>query len=268
MRAAGPARFPNTDPRRGAGRIRQPDRHHDDRAVRRRRRDFPDRTGQNGQQPHPGIGRQQRTETVHPCHAGHCGHRRLYKQYGNRRADAPDRGESRSQCEHERQPRTDAAGIRKQHGRYADADRDRPEPRYPERTDRRGLPAADLLFVHSGRPGMYPDRNHRADPAEPMVPRSEKREKTATADRKIARRTGPRIPTRRQPVPGQGIRRLSGRRTNGAGTGHPTAIRPQPGRNPPNPIAPIAFPEIGQPAVGRPRYDAPRRGYPLLDGAF
>ena len=69
-------------------------------------------------------------------------------------------------------------------------------------------------------------------------------------------------------VPGQGIRRLSGRRTNGAGTGHPTAIRPQPGRNPPNPIAPIAFPEIGQPAVGRPRYDAPRRGYPLLDGAF
>ena len=55
---------------------------------------------------------------------------------------------------------------------------------------------------------------------------------------------------------------------NGAGTGHPTAIRPQPGRNPPNPIAPIAFPEIGQPAVGRPRYDAPRRGYPLLDGAF
>ncbi len=43
-----------------------------------------------------------------------------------------------------------------------------------------------------------------------------------------------RIPTRRQPVPGQGIRRLSGRRTNGAGTGHPTAIRPQPGRNPPN----------------------------------
>ena len=87
-----------------------------------------------------------------------------------------------------------------------------PEPRYPERTDRRGLPAADLLFVHSGRPGMYPDRNHRADPAEPMVPRSRKKRKTATADRKIARRTG--SANTNSP-------------TACSGSGYPPALRPE-----------------------------------------